>query len=101
MDRENCLGILLTKKGTQLYIKKPIGEGATSIVYLAVDKDGKEYAVKLYKQSESYSNEVSRLRNLTSSKYIVKVISYGQGRLEKSRSPNIFMSEYMRAFIKR
>jgi serine/threonine protein kinase len=90
MDRENCLGILLTKKGTQLYIKKPIGEGATSIVYLAVDKDGKEYAVKLYKQSESYSNEVSRLRNLTSSKYIVKVISYGQGRLERGYSYNSY-----------
>ena len=60
MDHENCLGILLTKKGTELYIIKPIGEGATSIVYLSIDKDKKEYAVKLYKNSESYSNEISR-----------------------------------------
>ena len=90
MDHENCLGILLTKKGAEIYIKKLIGEGATSIVYLALDKDKKEYAVKLYKDSESYLNEASRLRNLTSSKYIVKLISYGQGHLERGYSYNSY-----------
>ena len=48
MDHENCLGILLTKKGTEISIMKQIGEGATSVVYLSLDKDNKEYAVKLY-----------------------------------------------------
>ena len=86
MEHENCLGILLTKKGTELYIIKPIGEGATSIVYLALDKDNKEFAVKLYKNSESYINEVSRLRSLNPSKYIVKLISCGQGHLERGYS---------------
>ena len=86
MDHENCLGILLTKKGTEISIMKQIGEGATSIVYLALDKDNKEYAVKLYKNSESYLNEISRLRSLTPSKYIVKLISYGQGHLERGYS---------------
>ena len=90
MDHENCLGILLTKKGTELYIIKPIGEGATSIVYLSIDKDKKEYAVKLYKNSESYSNEISRFRNLTQSKYIVKLISSGQGHLERGYSYNSY-----------
>ena len=56
MDHENYLGILLTKNATQLYITKHIGEGATSFVYLAVDKYNKEYALKLYKNSESYFN---------------------------------------------
>ena len=86
MDLENCLGILLTKKGNEIYIKKLIGEGATSMVYLALDKENKEYAVKLYKNSESYLNEISRLRNLIPSKYIVKLISYGQGHLERGYS---------------
>ena len=90
MDHENCLGILITKKGTELYIIKPIGEGATSIVYLALDKANKEYAVKLYTNSDSYSIEVSRLRNLTPSKYIVKLISYGQGHLERGYSYNSY-----------
>ena len=86
MDHENCLGILLTKKGTEISIMKQIGEGATSVVYLSLDKDNKEYAVKLYKNSESYLNEISRLRSLTPSKYIVKLISYGQGHLERGYS---------------
>ena len=86
MDLENCLGVLLTKKGNEIYIKKLIGEGATSMVYLALDKENKEYAVKLYKNSESYLNEISRLRNLIPSKYIVKLISYGQGHLERGYS---------------
>lgn len=86
MDHENCLGILLTKKGTEMRIIKQIGEGATSKVYLSLDKDNKEYAVKLYLNSESYLNEISRLRSLTPSKYIVKLISYGQGHLERGYS---------------
>ena len=86
MDVGNYLGILLTKKGNEFYIMKQIGEGATSIVYLCLDKDRKEYAVKLYKNSESYSNEVSRLRSLNPSKYIVKLIASGQGHLERGYS---------------
>ena len=86
MDVGNYLGILLTKKGNEIYIMKQIGEGATSIVYLCLDKDRKEYAVKLYKNSESYSNEVSRLRSLNPSKYIVKLIASGQGHLERGYS---------------
>ena len=90
MNNENYLGILLTKKGTELYIMKKIGEGATSLVFLSLDKDNKEYAVKLYKNSESYLNEISRLRTLIPSKYIVKLISYGQGHLERGYSYNSY-----------
>ena len=86
MDVGNYLGILLTKKGNEFYIMKQIGEGATSIVYLCLDKDRKEYAIKLYKNSESYSNEVSRMRSLNPSKYIVKLIASGQGHLERGYS---------------
>ena len=74
MDHENYLGILLTKNGTQLYITKHIGEGATSFVYLAIDKYNKEYALKLYKNSESYFNEINKIRKILPSKYIVKDI---------------------------
>ena len=42
MEQENYLGILLTKNNTELYIIKYIGEGATSYVYLALDKSKKE-----------------------------------------------------------
>ena len=86
MDNENYLGILLAKKGAQYYIIKQIGEGATSLVYYCLDKDNKEYAIKLYKNSESYLNEVSRLKNLIASKYIVKLMSYGQGQLGRGYS---------------
>ena len=86
MDHDNYLGILVTKKGTEFLIIKQIGNGATSVVFLTIDKDNKEYALKLYLDSESYSNEVSRLRSLSPSKYIVKLISYGQGHLERGYS---------------
>ena len=86
MDHENYLGILLTKNGTELYITKHIGEGATSFVYLAVDRYKKEFALKLYKSSESYSNEINKIRKILPSKYIVKLISSGQGRLERGYS---------------
>jgi serine/threonine protein kinase len=86
MDHDNYLGILVTKNGTEFLIIKPIGKGATSVVFLTIDKDNKEYALKLYLDSESYSNEVSRLRSLSPSKYIVKLISYGQGHLERGYS---------------
>ena len=86
MDHENYLGILLTKNGTQLYITKHIGEGATSFVYLAIDKYNKEYALKLYKNSESYFNEINKIRKILPSKYIVKLISNGQGRLQRGYS---------------
>lgn len=90
MDHDNYLGILVTKKGTEFLIIKQIGNGATSVVFLTIDKDNKEYALKLYLDSESYSNEVSRLRSLNPSKYIVKLISYGQGHLERGYSYNSY-----------
>ena len=90
MDQENYLGILLTKNGTKLYITRHIGEGATSFVYLAVDKYNKEYALKLYKNFESYFNEINKIRKILPSKYIVKLISNGQGRLERGYSYNSF-----------
>ena len=86
MDQENYLGTLLIKNGTKLYITKHIGEGATSFVYLAVDNNNKEFALKLYKNSESYSNEINKIRKILPSKYIVKLISNGQGRLERGYS---------------
>ena len=86
MDQENYLGTLLIKNGTKLYITKHIGEGATSYVYLAVDKYNKEFALKLYKNSESYFNEINKIRKILPSKYIVKLISNGQGRLERGYS---------------
>ena len=86
MEKENYLGILLTKNNTELYIIKYIGEGATSYVYLALDKSKKEYALKLYKNSESYFNEINKLRKIFPSKFIVKLISNGQGFLERGYS---------------
>jgi serine/threonine protein kinase len=86
MEHENYLGILLTKNGTELYIIKHIGEGATSFVYLCLDKYKREYALKLYKNTESYSNEINKLRNIFPSKYIVKLISSGQGHLQRGYS---------------
>ena len=86
MDQENYLGTLLIKNGTKLYITKHIGEGATSFVYLAVDNNNKEFALKLYKNSESYSNEINKIRKILPSKYIVKLILNGQGRLDRGYS---------------
>ena len=86
MEHENYLGILLSKNGTEFYIVKHIGEGATSHVYLAIDKSKREYALKLYTNSESYFNEINKLKNVISSKYIVKLISSGQGHLERGYS---------------
>ena len=86
MDNENYLGILLTKNGSEFYIVKYIGEGATSFVYLALDKNKREYALKLYIDSESYFNEVNKLKNIISSEHIVKLISSGQGQLVRGYS---------------
>ena len=86
MDQENYLGILLTKNSNQLYILKLIGEGATSFVYLAQDKYKKEYALKLYKNTEAYYNEINKIRKILPSKYIVKLISCGQGFLQRGYS---------------
>ena len=86
MDHENYLGILLTKNGSKYYIIKHIGEGATSFVYLALDKYKREYALKLYTNSESYFNEINKLKNISPSEYIVKLISYGQGYIERGYS---------------
>lgn len=86
MELENYLGILLVKNGIELYLVKHIGEGATSHVYLAIDKYKKEYALKLYKNSESFFNEINKIKNIFSFKYVVKLISYGQGFLERGYS---------------
>ena len=86
MEQENYLGIILTKNNTKLYLVKHIGEGATSHVYLALDKYKKEYALKLYKNSESYFNEINKLKKIFPSKFIVKLISNGQGFLERGYS---------------
>ena len=86
MEQENYLGILLTKNNTELYIQKYIGEGATSYVYLATDKFKKEFALKLYKNSESYFNEINKIKKIFPSKYIVKLISNGQGFLQRGYS---------------
>ena len=86
MEQENYLGIILTKNNTKLYLVKHIGEGATSHVYLALDKYKKEYALKLYKNSESYFAEINKIKKIFSSQYIVKLISYGQGFLERGYS---------------
>ena len=86
MEQDNYLGILLTKNNTKLYLVKHIGEGATSHVYLALDKYKKEYALKLYKNSESYFAEINKIKKIFSSQYIVKLISYGQGFLERGYS---------------
>ena len=86
MEQENYLGILLTKSNTELYITKYIGEGATSYVYLVQDRNKKEFALKLYKNSESYFNEINKIRKIFPSKYIVQLISSGQGYLERGYS---------------
>lgn len=86
MEPDNYLGILLTKNNSELYILKYIGEGATSYVYLAIDKYKKEYALKLYKNSESYFNEINKLRKILPSKFIVKLLSNGQGFLQRGYS---------------
>jgi len=86
MEQENYLGIILTKNNTKLYLVKHIGEGATSHVYLALDKYKKEYALKLYKNSESYFTEINKIKKIFSSQYIVKLISNGQGFLERGYS---------------
>lgn len=90
MDHENYLGILLTKNEKEFYIIKLIGEGATSFVYLCFDKDNREYAIKLYKDCEAYSHEISRLRKIKLSKNIVKLIDNGQGYIERGCSINSY-----------
>ena len=90
MEKENYLGVLLTKNSSELYLVKHIGEGATSHVYLAIDKNKKEFAIKLYKNSDSYFNEINKIKKINSSKYIVKLISFGQGFLERGYSYNSY-----------
>ena len=90
MEKENYLGVLLTKNSSELYLVKHIGEGATSHVYLAIDKNKKEFAIKLYKNSDSYFNEINKIKKINSSKYIVKLISLGQGFLERGYSYNSY-----------
>ena len=82
-----CLGILHTKKqGEEFYIIKLIGEGQYSKVYLSLGKDDQHYAIKLFKDIESFRNETSRLRDLIPSKHIVKLYSFGEGILERGYS---------------
>ena len=82
-----CLGILHTnKQGEEYYIMKLIGQGQYSKVYLSLGKDNQQYAIKIFKDSESFRNETSRLSDLIPSKYIVKLYSYGEGILERGYS---------------
>ena len=81
-----CLGILHTKnQGEEFYIMKLIGQGQYSRVYLSLGKDNQNYAIKIFKDIESFRNETSRLSEL-SSKHIVKLYSYGEGILERGYS---------------
>ena len=82
-----CLGILHTKKqGEEFYIMKLIGQGQYSRVYLSLGKDDQHYAIKLYKDTDSFRNEISRLSDIIPSKHIVKIYSYGEGILERGYS---------------
>ena len=82
-----CLGILHTKKqGEEFYIMKLIGQGQYSRVYLSLGKDDQHYAIKIYKDIESFRNETSRLSDLIPSKHIVKIFSSGEGVLERGYS---------------
>ena len=82
-----CLGILHTKKqGEEFYIMKLIGQGQYSRVYLSLGKDDQQYAIKIYKDIESFRNETSRLSDLIPSKHIVKIYSFGEGILERGYS---------------
>ena len=86
MDQE-CLGILHTKKqGEEFYIIKLIGQGQYSRVYLSLGKDDQHYAIKIFKDIESFRNETSRLSELSPSKHIVKLYSFGEGILERGYS---------------
>ena len=86
MDLE-CLGILHTsKQGEEFYIIKLIGEGQYSRVYLSLGKDDQHYAIKIFKDIESFRNETSLLSDLIPSKYIVKLYSFGEGILERGYS---------------
>lgn len=82
----DCLGILHREFSSELFIMKLIGEGATSFVYLAKTSENKEYALKLYTSQEAFTNETSILKELTSCKNIVKLISCGKGTLERGCS---------------
>lgn len=89
MEHENYLGILFCSKGKELYIIKLIGAGASSFVYLATDKEkNNEYAIKLYIDNIAFKNEVQilSLPEINSSKNIVKLISHGQGFIERGNS---------------
>ena len=82
-----CLGILHTKnQGEEFYIMKLIGQGQYSRVYLSLGKDNQHYAIKIFKDIESFRNETSRLSEIISSKHIVKLYSYGEGILERGYS---------------
>lgn len=82
-----CLGILHTEKqGEEFYIMKLIGQGQYSRVYLSLGKDDQHYAIKIFKDVESFRNETSRLSELIPSKHIVKLFSYGKGILERGYS---------------
>ena len=82
-----CLGILHTKKqGEEFYIMKLIGQGQYSRVYLSLGKDDQHYAIKIYKDIDSFRNETSRLSDLIPSKHIVKIYSSGEGILERGYS---------------
>ena len=86
---------LRRKNEEDLYIIKSVGEGATSFVYLAYNVDNKQYAVKLYLNKDSYSNEVNILNSLKPHKSIVKLLSYGTGALERGISEEAYQINHL------
>ena len=80
------LGIWPINKQGEYYIMKLIGQGQYSKVYLSLGKDDQQYAIKIFKDSESFKNETSPLSDLIPSKHIVKLYSYGEGILERGYS---------------
>ena len=79
---------ILHNKEEDYYIIKKIGEGATSYVYLSLNnKDNLEYAIKLYTDEQAYDTETLYLNTIIPhNKFIVKLITNGEGFLERGGS---------------
>lgn len=85
MELEEFAGIL-NEKDSVYYLMKQIGTGATSYVYLCLDKENKEFAAKLYTDNLAYHTEVDRFNQLVYSKNIVKLVKSGTGFVERGCS---------------
>ena len=88
MDFEDYAAILHNKED-DYYIIKKIGEGATSFVYLSLNNkeiSTERYAIKLYIDEQAYLTETLLLKKISQNKNIVKLITYGEGFLERGGS---------------